>query len=104
MPSLKDLKKQDRQRQVDAKITKAMQMVAAAKTSPRPRSRGSRAALCRQDGGCRERFLQLRLQDRTLAPKLLAGTGSDKNPSAGRHDRRAGGCAVVQLIHREIGA
>ena len=99
MASLKDLKNRIASVKSTQKITKAMQMVAAAKLRRAQETARSRAALCRaHDQGAR-------LAERGLCrPRRCADAarrhGQGPGPSAGRCDRRARSCRRLQLLDR----
>jgi hypothetical protein len=99
MPSLKDLKNRIESVKSTRKITKAMQMVAAAKLRraqeaaemARPYAEKMEAVM----GG-----LAQAVGKSESAPRLLAGTGIGRGASAGGDDRRAGPLRWLQLDHR----
>ena len=98
MPSLKDLRNRIASVKATQKITKAMQMVAAAKLR-RAQEAARRAALCRAHG---PRARQPRPASPT-GPRRRAAAGrhrQGRGASAGRHDGRARPVRRLQLQHR----
>ena len=76
MPSLKDLRNRISSVKATQKITKAMQMVAAAKLRRAQVGGRGRAALCRAHGSVLGQSRRRRLGQ--AAPPLLAGNGKDE--------------------------
>ena len=99
MPSLKELRNRIASVKATQKITKAMQMVAAAKLrraqtaaeAARPYATRMEAVLAN---------LATALQGREGGPPLMVGTGKDARPSARGLHRRARPLRRVQLGHR----
>ena len=99
MPSLKDLRNRIGSVKATRKITKAMQMVAAAKlrraqeaaTAARPYAERMDRVLAN---------LNASVSNRAGASPLLVGTGKDQVAPADRHDRRARPVRRLQLQHR----
>ena len=99
MPSLKELRNRIASVKATQKITKAMQMVAAAKLrraqtaaeAARPYATRMEAVLAN---------LATALKGREGGPPLMVGTGKDARSSADRLHRRARPVRRVQFVHR----
>ncbi len=103
MPSLKALKNRIASVKSTRKITKAMQMVAAAKLRRAQEAAEAARPYAERDDGA---YLGSggRAGGAASAPRLLAGTGCGQGASAGRADLRTRSVRRLQLDHRAAGA
>ena len=99
MPSLKDLKNRIASVKSTRKITKAMQMVAAAKLR-RAQEAAEAARPYAERMNAVHGNLAAGVGGRPSAPRLLAGTGKRRDAPAGGGDLRARALRRLQLVDR----